>query len=180
LFDLDTFLADCQAAVADPDQVGAVREVLARTLERPGDLADALPADKATFNPLYSSPELTVLHVVWGPAMKLPPHDHLMWALIGVYGGAEDNAYFRRRDDSIEAAGGRRVATGEVLRLGHDVIHAVTNPNRDVSTGAIHVYGGDFMHKARHRWDPESMEEHRTTGEDMRRIFEANSAALDS
>ena len=31
-----------------------------------------------------------------------------------------------------------------MLLLGDDVIHSVTNP-REVLTGALHVYGGDFF-----------------------------------
>ena len=39
---------------------------------------------------------LTVLNVVWAPGMVLPPHDHRMWAAIGIYAGQEDNEFFRR------------------------------------------------------------------------------------
>ena len=28
--------------------------------------------------------------------MALYPHEHRMWAVIGMYGGQEDNAFFRR------------------------------------------------------------------------------------
>ena len=40
--------------------------------------------------------ELTVLHVVWAPRMTIYPHDHRMWAAIGIYAGQEDNSFFRR------------------------------------------------------------------------------------
>jgi predicted metal-dependent enzyme (double-stranded beta helix superfamily) len=35
------------------------------------------------------SAEPTVLKVVGGPRLRVFPHDHRMWAAIGIYGGQE-------------------------------------------------------------------------------------------
>ncbi len=45
---------------------------------------------------LYRGEDLTVLNVIWAPLMTIMPHDHRTWAVIGVYGGREDNVYWRR------------------------------------------------------------------------------------
>ena len=45
---------------------------------------------------LYHSPDLTILNVVWAPKVTIMPHDHRMWAVIGVYTGREDNIFWRR------------------------------------------------------------------------------------
>jgi predicted metal-dependent enzyme (double-stranded beta helix superfamily) len=45
-----------------------------------------------------------------------------------------------------------------VLVLGRDAIHAVTNPLAGL-TGAIHVYGGDFVNEPRSQWGPGPIEE---------------------
>ncbi len=50
------------------------------------------------------------------------------------------------------------MGAGDVLVLGDDVIHAVTNPERRL-TGAIHVYGGDFVNQPRSQWGPGPREE---------------------
>ena len=101
---------------------------------------------------LHQSPEITILNVVWPPWMTLLPHNHLMWAVIGVYTGREDNIFWRRirdrRDGRVEAAGARALCVGDAEPLGRDVIHSVTNPIPRL-TGAIHVYGGDFFAVAR-------------------------------
>ena len=85
-----------------------------------------------------------------------------MWAVIGVYGGREDNIFWRRiKDDPagcIEAAGAKSIGKSEVRPLGDDVIHSVTNPTSKL-TGAIHVYGGDFFEMHRSEWEPESLAE---------------------
>jgi predicted metal-dependent enzyme (double-stranded beta helix superfamily) len=109
--------------------------------------------------PLYRSEQLTVLKVLWAPGMKLYPHEHRMWAVIGIYGGREDNAFFRRAEGRIAPAGGRQLEERDVVLLGENVIHAVSNPRQQVFAEAIHVYGGDFFAIPRSEWDPDTLDE---------------------
>ena len=101
---------------------------------------------RAEIQKLYQSETLTILNVIWAPKMTIMPHDHRMWAVIGVYSGREDNIFWRRvpgvGGGKLEAAGARALSTGDAEPLGHNIIHSVTNPIRRL-TGAIHVYGGD-------------------------------------
>ena len=46
----------------------------------------------------------------------------------------------------------------DAINLGRDAIHAVHNP-RQMYTGAIHIYGGDFFDKPRSEWADESSPE---------------------
>lgn len=72
----------------------------------------------------------------------LAPHDHGMWAAIGLYGGREDNHFYRRdAEGRIAPAGGRTMLPTDVAGLGPDIVHRVVNPTKEW-TGAIHVYGG--------------------------------------
>ena len=41
----------------------------------------------------------SIIGGVWHPGQTTPIHDHLTWALIGVYEGEEREALFRRTDD---------------------------------------------------------------------------------
>ena len=66
-----------------------------------------------------------------------------MWAVIGVYDGQENNFFYRRSGDSLEAAGGKELQPPDVLVLGEDAVHAIANP-LDRTSYAIHVYGGDL------------------------------------
>jgi len=158
VFDLDTFVGDCAAALGESDSRRAIREVLARAMAEPSSVAGSLDHARAGLHVVYRSPELTVLNVVWAPLMSLPPHDHRMWAAIGVYAGQEDNSFYRRQTEGLAVSGGKELRTGDVVLLGDDTIHAVSNPNRQ-HTGAIHVYGGDFVDTPRSQWDPETLEE---------------------
>ena len=101
------------------------------------------------------------------------PHNHEMWAVIGVYSGREDNILWRRLPDDadrIEAAGAKSLSEGDVLAFGPDVIHSVINPIPRV-TGAIHIYGGDFFGVARSEWDPESLRERPYDMDKVLRMF---------
>ena len=179
MFDLDQFIADCRAALAADRSHKLVREVVARAVSDPSAVLEHLGEPKrAVLQKLYHSPELTILNVVWGPMMTLMPHDHRMWAVIGMYTGREDNIFFRRIPGDprgrIEAAGARALCTGDAEPLGRDIIHSVTNPIPRL-TGAIHVYGGDFFAAERSEWDPESLLEGRFDSERaVRRFEEAN------
>ena len=180
MFDVDALIADCQDAVRETEPRRAVRELLERTMATPNEVGDALEPRRGGLDLLYVSDELTVLHVVWAPGMRLFPHDHQMWANIGIYAGQEDNTFYRRLDDdarTVHESGGKELRVGDVLTLGTDAIHAVTNP-LDKLTAAIHIYGGDFVNKPRSQWGPGPLEEQPYDMETVNRQFaEANAAA---
>jgi len=161
VFDVDAFVADCVAARGETEPRLAIRTGLERALADPGAVGDALQPTEGGLTMLHHAPDLTVIHIVWAPRMQLYPHDHRMWAAIGIYAGREDNAFFRRDPDAprlLVDSGGKDIGAGDVLLLGDDVIHAVTNPDRKL-TGAIHVYGGDFVNQPRSQWGPGPREE---------------------
>jgi len=175
MLDLDQFVDDCRTAVnADPTHM-AVTEIVTRALSDPANVLAAVgePTAGGIF-PIHRSDDLTILNVVWKPGMTLMPHNHEMWAVIGVYGGREDNIFWRRvKGDTtgrIEAAGAKALSTGDVAPLGKDVIHSVTNPIQKL-TGAIHVYGGDFFAVHRSEWDPENLTEQAYDVEKAKAMF---------
>lgn len=179
-FDLDQFVSDCrEARLADPTHK-AVREVVARAVADPAGVLKGLgePA-RAGVSKIYHSPDLTIINVVWGRHMTVMPHNHGMWAVIGVYSGREDNIFWRRvpgRDGSlVEAAGAKSLGARDAEALGHNIIHSVTNPLGRL-TGAIHVYGGDFFAQERSEWDPETLCEGRYNIEKNMRLFEEANA----
>ena len=180
MFELDRFIEDCRAAIgADPSHKAA-REVVARAVADPAGVLGGLGEPKrAEVQTLYHAPELTILNVVWGPRMTIMPHNHLMWAVIGIYTGREDNIWWRRLPEDrrrIEAAGAKSLGERDVAPLGPDIIHTVTNPLSRL-TGAIHVYGGDFFAVARSEWDPETLLERDYDVEKNMRLFEAANRA---
>ena len=172
MFQVDDFLSDCVVASTAPEPRLALKEVLERAVRQPGQIAQQLPATRAEVVPLHVSDRLSVLKVVWAPGMRFRPHNHLMWAAIGLYGGQEDNTFYRRAGRGIVASGGRELQTGDVVLLGDDTIHAVENP-RQAFTGAIHVYGGDITARpGRSEWEEATQVEVDYDFERIRRYFE--------
>ena len=107
--------------------------------------------------------------------MTVMPHNHEMWAVIGIYTGREDNIFWRRvagePGGRVEAAGAKALSERDAQLLGRDIIHSVTNPIRRL-TGAIHVYGGDFFGVARSEWDSECLREQPYDVQKTLRLFE--------
>jgi predicted metal-dependent enzyme (double-stranded beta helix superfamily) len=178
VFDLDELLVGLQATREDPSPHLAAKEVLARHLARPQDVSEALAPRAGAIELLVHRPDITVIHATWAPGMHLMAHDHRMWAVIGIYQGAEDNQFYRRGSGGfLVESNGRRLEVGDVAVLGESTIHAVSNPAR-VVTGAIHVYGGDFVNRPRSQWGPgEPVERPYDLGSFRRAFHEANIAA---
>lgn len=109
-----------------------------------------LPADEC----------FSVIGAVWKAGQTTPIHDHLTWALIGVYDGEERQAIYRRTDDhsnpklaKLEKVNDGTNQKGHVTVLGGAGIHKVDNTS-DKPALSIHVYGRDIGNLERHTYDP--------------------------
>lgn len=182
-FTLESFIADCLSALEGDNPRAQVEALLKPNVEDPAALERELGAPaRAEVQKLYVAESLTIINVVWAPRMTLLPHNHNMWAVIGVYRGREDNIFWRRleNDDSgrIKAAGAMSLGPGEVKGLGVKTIHSVTNPTGGF-TRAIHVYGGDFFALPRSEWEPETLTERPYDLQKNMQLFEAENAGLE-
>ncbi|MGE0716809.1 MAG: hypothetical protein AB7P02_15315 [Alphaproteobacteria bacterium] len=182
MFDLDRFIADCREAVAADPSHKAAREVVARAVSDPAAVLKGLgEPTRAVVQTIHRSPELTILNLVWGPRMTLQPHNHRMWAVIGIYTGREDNIFWRKTEGAdgrqLEAAGAAALCERDCVPLGHDIVHSVTNPIPRL-TGAIHVYGGDFFAPGRSQWDAGSLREEPYDSAGLMRLFEESNEGL--
>jgi len=179
VFSRDTFVADCLAAVRQSDGHKAVRELVARAVsDRTSIISDLGDPGRTHVDVLHCSPELTILNGVSGPWLTVMPHNHRMWAVIGVYSGREDNVFWRRIPTAdgalIEAAGAKSISAGEAWPMGPDIIHTFTNPLTHL-TGALHVYGGDLLHAdGRSEWDHETLREQALDPNYIRNLMETS------
>jgi predicted metal-dependent enzyme (double-stranded beta helix superfamily) len=177
MFELDQFIADCRSALTADKSHKLVREVVVRAVSAPTSILKQVGEPKrGVLQTLYRSADLTILNIVWAPYMTLMPHNHQMWAVIGLYSGREDNIFWRRGgDDKLEAVSAKALSKGDAEPLGANIIHSVTNPIPRL-TAALHVYGGDFFAAERSEWDPETLTEQRWDPEKaVQRFEEANS-----
>ena len=179
MFQKDRFVDDCKAAVGEGQR--AVRELVLEAVADPsGIIAELGEPTKAGVYPLHHADDLTVINFVWAPCMTLLPHNHKMFAVIGIYSGREDNMFWRQLEADggagphIEAAGAESMGPGQVATLGPDIIHSVANPITKL-TSAIHVYGADFFNppEPRSQWDHETLTEQPWDMEHTRAVFRA-------
>jgi predicted metal-dependent enzyme (double-stranded beta helix superfamily) len=182
-FDRERFVEDCQACLGTGDPQAAVRETLARALADPRDVLGALGEPKeAGFDVLLRSDRLTIFAAKWAPRMSIPPHNHRMWALIGIYAGREDNIFWKRSTHApggrgLAAGGARALFEGDIAELPVDAIHSVTNPLSRFA-GGLHLYGGDFFATERSQWNAETLAEEPSNGDVVRAMFERENERL--
>ena len=178
MFDKERFIEDCRAALKETNAHAAVRELVERAVSDPAQMLHALgEPERAGVETIYRSNDLTILNLRWGPRMVFKPHDHRMWAAIGIYTGREDNTFFRRAEHGLIQHGTKVLNAKDTVPLGATIIHAVTNP-LDQITAAIHVYGGDFFATPRSEWDPQTFAEQPYDVEHTMRAFEESNARL--
>ncbi len=162
MFDVDQFIADLRATLGERSRK-AMKEVVQRVVSDSAGVVRTLgEPEKPGVKVLHKSPELVVLTLAWSPLQVTLPHNHRMSAVIGMYGGREDNTFWRRTKDgskfAIEPASGEALGTGDVALLGPDIVHSVVNPLAKISA-AIHVYDGPFLTIERSMWDAETLQE---------------------
>jgi len=162
MFDLQDFIASCRGLVGAPDGARRVLDLMRSCLgDAEGIKQVVVPSEsgRAILDaPLYRSAELTILNVTLYPHFASPPHDHRMWAVVGIYAGQENNTFYRRSGQSLDEVNRREIRAGDAVLLGPDVIHAIENP-LDSGTLGLHVYGGDLLAARRSMWKPRSHEE---------------------
>jgi predicted metal-dependent enzyme (double-stranded beta helix superfamily) len=172
MFDKERFIEDCMQALSGGQR--AVRDVVKRAVSQPSGIINTLGEPvHAGITPLYRSSDLTILNFAWAPCMNLMPHNHNMFAVIGIYTGREDNIIWRKTPDRIEATSAQSLGVGDVATLGQDAIHSVLNPLTKM-TCAIHVYGGDFFapDEPRSEWDSETLIQSPWDGAKVQQLFE--------
>ena len=178
MFDRQQFVSDCRGALHGDRASRNVREIVGRAVADSAAVVRGLGEPKqGGLDVLHRSSELTVLNrVLWPAGMIVMPHNHALWAVIGVYNGREDNILWRQLP---EDANGRveccrspyarhrrhhRIWRRRPFDLGRQSVVGRT-------TGAIHVYGGDFFAVNRNEWDPETLHEKPFDMEKVLRMF---------
>ena len=166
---LQEFIQDVDRVIRGYSSESEILLHLTPALERLVSSPASVPAkaftprkDRFAMN-LLQMPEdeaYSIIGGVWYPGQTTPIHDHLTWALIGVYEGEEREALFRRTDDGsdlklakIQQVSERVHKKGHVTVLGHSGIHRVDNISLK-PTLSVHVYGRDIGHAERHSYDP--------------------------
>jgi len=162
MFDLKTFLENCQALVNYKNAGDRCHKLLSDTMTNlpaaKRSLGSLRPQERPEDAFLFRSPNLFIFNSLLLPNLISPPHTHGTWAVIGIYEGQEDNIFYTRENGTLEESGRKSLTPGEVVLLEPDTIHAVSNPFSTPSL-ALHIYGADLFSTQRSMWNPNTMEE---------------------
>lgn len=171
MFNKKTFIEKCKELAIHDDCHKRIKILLEDALKDPESvLAELGKPAAAGFDILYAADNLSIINFVWAPGMELHAHNHNLWAVIGIYTGAEENTFYVRKNDTIVKQNSKDVTAGNVVMLGREVIHSVKNTTKQF-TGGIHIYGGDFINIKRSQWDDSSAKESAYNMEQTRQIF---------
>lgn len=125
-----------------------VRALKTNTSARPNFTAD----DEV----LFEDDNISIWFCRFQPGATVPPHNHNMTAIIGVYEGTEQNEIFEHTDaDQLILRQTTNVTAGEVLQIAPDAFHSVSCVSATPSE-AIHVYLGPLTQVDRHLYDVEN------------------------
>jgi len=171
MFSKEIFVERCKELALGEGGYKLIKNLLEEALKDPDSImAELGDPVKAGFDVLYAADNLSIINFVWAPNMELHAHNHNLWAVIGIYTGAEENTFYVRRGETIVKQNSKNVTAGKVVMLGREVIHSVKNATEHF-TGGIHIYGGDFINIRRSQWDNSSDKESVYDMQQTRKIF---------
>ena len=175
-FNLAEFITAAHAAAKSDEPVRAVRHLMETVFADLPSLRAGLPDMPADSDDVihFEDEYMTMYQSRFRASIAMPPHDHQMAAIIGLYAGSERNDFYRVADanpnssdnsDASDASdadanadtfltlsGGVSLTAGDVAGMGPNAIHTVTVTNGDTSE-AIHIYLGSLSAAARHVFD---------------------------
>lgn len=167
-YSLNRFSADAERIVrgnsTESEMMRKIKPLLEKLIQSDNVPDDSFKprTDRFAMNLLHMPKDrvISVIGGVWNPGQTTPIHDHLTWALIGVYEGEEREALYRRLDDrsdpkraTLEKVSEKTNQKGHVTVLGRAGIHKVDNVSDEIAK-SIHVYGLDIGNTERHSYDP--------------------------
>lgn len=149
-FDLNDFVHNLQQAARSDIAVCTICEMMEATIADPGAISAALPSFDDEEALIFEDDVISVWHCVYHRGHTIPPHDHQMAAIIGLYEGRERNDFY-----AADPEGGVRKSSevvleaGKTLSIGPSAIHAVACISEAPCRG-FHVYLGNLT--ATNRW----------------------------
>lgn len=144
-FDLDVLVEELKSASKSADPKYEVKAIMERVFSDPDAIRHHIPHFEEDEINLYEDDAISVWVCRFMPGAPIPPHDHQMPAMIGLYAGVERNRFFKLETESkITETGHVDLNPGEILNIAPTAIHAVECVSDEPSCG-IHVYFGPLQ-----------------------------------
>ena len=153
-FNTDRFIAECRSAATADDAVKQIRAIVQNAVQDPRTLQVALGPFEGEDIVLYEDETISIQHCRFDPGLHVPPHDHRITAVIGVYEGGENNHFYVANEDGLVHKSTKKIMPGDVVSMGPEAIHSV-EPGSDECGYAIHVYLGPLssVERSLYEWE---------------------------
>ena len=152
---LDQLVEHLKSATASEQPEATIKTLLTVFVEQPEQAKSAMPDFDQDEAILYEDDQISIWYCRFQPGASVPPHNHNMSAVIGVFHGTERNDMYERGDkDILKPLKSTDIHAGEVLSIAPDAIHGVTCTSAKPSE-AIHVYLGALSRVDRDLYDME-------------------------
>lgn len=113
----------------------------------PGDLRewadfDHLESDSYGRKLVYQGGNFEIMVMSWRPGdfSAIHDHGHTQWGAVQIFGPAE-HATFRVEDGDMTTLARWTVDPGDIVGVGHSLVHQMGNPTNDKFFLSLHVYG---------------------------------------
>lgn len=175
-FDLDEFTALLRVAAVGPDAAQSVKSIVQKAVSEPTAMIEGIPEYKENDILLFEDDTVSIWHTRFVNGAEIPPHDHQMSVVIGVYRGIERNDFYENDptnlNGGIRKSGEITLSTGDVASIGPSAIHTVSCTSKEPCCG-IHVYLGKLSTVERSLFDVESGEKLAYTDENYNRLSQS-------
>lgn len=152
-FNVQELVQELRGVAVESDAAKLVRAILQQTVADPDKIIDGMPEFEEDDVILFEDNTISIWHSRFMPGITVPPHDHQMSAVIGVYIGAERNDLYENDPaGGIRKSGTVEVSAGDVFSIGPSAIHGVTCASTEPCC-AFHVYLGNLTEVERSLFD---------------------------
>lgn len=152
-FDLDSLVEELKTASRSDDPKKEVKAIMDRIFADTDTIRAHIPDFEEDEINLFEDEAVSIWVCRFMPGTPIPPHDHQMPAIIGLYAGIERNRFFKlETEDKITETGHVDIKPGDVLNISPTDIHGVECIGKEPSCG-IHVYFGPLQSIDRSLYD---------------------------
>ena len=141
-FDLNTFTDQLRSASKQTDAKIQVYKLMQQAFSAPEEISKNLPKfAKENDVMLFEDKNISIWHSRFPANLIVPPHDHQLVAMIGVYQGVEKNKFYLPENGKLIHKSTQYIKSGDIALIEPDSIHSVQTANNQPCY-AIHVYLG--------------------------------------
>lgn len=169
-FNLNELVEAIKVASREANPLTCVKAILDQVFRDPVAIRDSMPSFEQDETTLFEDDRISIWHCRFNPGTPIPPHDHQMSAIIGIYTGIERNCFYRlQTEGTLTSSGHTDMEPGRVLKIAPTAIHSVECISEEPSCG-IHVYFGPLTKIDRSLFDQKTNTRMKFTDEAFKRL----------